>query len=164
VSGGAIGVVRRVQRVWLWCGNVVGGRAGCGAAALWLIFAVGATAVVGAVDGATARCSADEVVVVVRRRGVVTASVGVPGRAGCLVVGFEKLSRPSWPKMCGVEHAFGACEQPWHILHQKSFFGALVLGHLPVEARGGAKWGRWVYERSKQRLGVTAQPQRVPVH
>ena len=100
VSGGGIAVVRCVQRAGLWGGNVVGGRAGCGAAvdfcSGWVLQlvpsgcdsevqwagTVGWSAVVCIGAVATARCSAGVV-------WVVMASVGVPGRVGCLVVVFE---------------------------------------------------------------------------
>ena len=76
VSGGEIAVVRCVQRVGLWAGNVVGGRAGCSAAVLWLIFTAGVWC-----------CSGCDSKVQGRRGG---RPRGVPGRVSCLVVVFER--------------------------------------------------------------------------
>ena len=108
----------------------------------WLVGGCGAEVV--RQRGATVRCGGGG-----RRRGAAPVRCGrVPGRCCGLGGGFQKFSRPSWPKMCGMEHFFGGCESPWRFLHQEQLFGALVLEHLPADRRSGAKWGRWVYERA----------------
>lgn len=108
------------------------------------------------VQWATARCSAGVVVVQwVRQRGGWVQAWVVPGRRGSFGGGFQKFSRPSWPKMCVWELFFGVSEQPWRFFHTKSFFGGQLSARETAHARSGAKWGRWVYERVEQNLGAS---------
>jgi len=46
-------------------------------------------------------------------------------------------------------------EQRGWFSHTKSFFGGRFSARETAHAWGGAKWGRWVYERVEQSLGAS---------